>query len=166
MRRIAVTGVGVVSPVGIGVEPMWDSLMAGRSGIRPITAFDISAFPVRFGGYIDEFDPEPVIDAKAARRMSRFQHFAMVAADEAMRDAGLTEIDEALAVRAGCIVGSGIGGLGTMEEQNAILLERGPSRVSPFFIPGTITAQCAFSRRSCGMPLSGVAITSFIASPY
>jgi 3-oxoacyl-[acyl-carrier-protein] synthase II len=135
MRRVAVTGVGVVTPTGVGTEAMWDSLANGRSGISAIEHFDASAYTTRFGGYIKDFDPGDVLDKKEARRMARFQQFAMVAADEAMRDAGLAEIDEALGLRAGCIVGSGIGGIGTMEEQHAILLERGPSRVTPFLVP-------------------------------
>ena len=135
MRRIAGTGVGVVTPTGVGTAAMWDSLANGRSGISAIEHFDASEYTTRFGGYIKEFDPSAVIDRKEARRMSRFQQFAMVAADEAMRDAGLTEIDEELSTRAGCIIGSGIGGLGTMEEQTKVLLERGPSRISPFLVP-------------------------------
>lgn len=135
MRRVAVTGMGAVTCTGIGVDAMWDSLSAGRSGITPIEHFDASAYPTRFSGYVRDFDPSSVIDSKEARRMSRFQQFAMVAADEALRDAGLTEIDEDLAVRAGCIVGSGIGGLQTMEDQHTVLQERGPGRVSPFLVP-------------------------------
>jgi 3-oxoacyl-[acyl-carrier-protein] synthase II len=135
MRRVAVTGVGVVTPTGIGTAAMWDSLANGRSGISEIEHFDASAYSTRFAGYIKDFDSSQVIDKKEARRMSRFQQFAMVAAEEAMRDAGLTEIDDAYGLRAGCIVGSGIGGIGTMEDQHTILLERGPSRVSPFVVP-------------------------------
>lgn len=135
MRRVAVTGVGVVTCTGVGAAAMWDSLSNGRSGISPIEHFDASAYPTRFGGYVKDFDPSSVIDSKEARRMSRFQQFAMVAAQEALEDAGLTEIDDDLAPRAGCIVGSGIGGLGTMEEQTATLLERGPGRISPFLVP-------------------------------
>ena len=135
MRRVAVTGVGVVTPTGVGTRAMWDSLSAGRSGISPIEHFDASAYTTRFAGYVKDFDPSALIDKKELRRMSRFQQFALVAAEEALRDAGLTEIPEELAPKAGCIVGSGIGGLGTMEEQNAVLLERGPSRISPFLVP-------------------------------
>jgi 3-oxoacyl-[acyl-carrier-protein] synthase II len=135
MRRVAVTGMGVVTCTGIGVEAMWDSLTNGRSGITPIEHFDASEYPTRFAGYVHDFDPSSVIDPKEQRRMSRFQHFAMVAADEAVRDAGLTDIDEETAERTGCIIGSGIGGLGTMEEQTLVLNERGPSRVTPFLVP-------------------------------
>ena len=135
MRRVVVTGLGAVTCVGIGAETMWQSLMAGRSGITPIEHFDASAYPTRFGGYIPDFDPSVAVDSKEARRMSRFQQFAMVAAVEAMADAGLENISEEIAPRAGVIVGSGIGGLGTMEEQAGILAERGPGRISPFLVP-------------------------------
>jgi len=135
MRRVAITGMGAVTCTGVGIEAMWDSLANGRSGIGPIEHFDTTDYPTRFAGYVSDFDPSGVIDSKEARRMSRFQQFAMVAADEAMRDAGLTDISEELALRAGCIVGSGIGGLGTMEEQTAVLNERGPGRISPFLVP-------------------------------
>jgi len=135
MRRVAVTGVGVVTCTGIGAEAMWASLAAGLSGITPISHFDASEFATRFAGYVHDFDPSSILDSKEARRMSRFQQFAMVAADEAMKDAGLEIVDDELAPRAGCIIGSGIGGLQTMEEQTAVLLERGPGRISPFLVP-------------------------------
>lgn len=135
MRRVVVTGMGVVTATGVGADAMWESLSAGRSGISAIEHFDASAYPTRFAGYVRDFDPSHVIDSKEARRMSRFQQFAMVAADEALRQAGLTDIDEKLSERAGVIVGSGIGGLGTMEEQTQVLLERGPGRISPFLVP-------------------------------
>ena len=135
MRRIVVTGMGVVTPTGIGTEAMWDSLANGRSGISSIEHFDTSEYTTRFAGYVNDFDPSVVLDKKEARRMSRFQQFAMVAAEEALRDAGLSEIPDQLATRAGCIIGSGIGGLAAMEEQTAVLLERGPSRISPFIVP-------------------------------
>ena len=135
MRRVAITGIGCVTCTGIGVDALWDSLSNGTSGITPITHFDASEFPTRFAGYVHDFDPSATLDPKEARRMSRFQQFAIVAADEALRDAGLEKIDEELALRAGCIVGSGIGGVGTMEEQIAVLGERGPGRVSPFIVP-------------------------------
>ncbi|MDZ4169354.1 MAG: beta-ketoacyl-ACP synthase II [Coriobacteriia bacterium] len=135
MRRVAVTGMGVVSCTGVGVDAMWDSLANGRSGITPIEHFDASAYTTRFAGSVNGFDPSGVIDSKEARRMSRFQQFAMVAADEAMREAGLTEIDDELALRVGVIVGSGIGGVSSMEEQTTVLSERGPGRISPFLVP-------------------------------
>ncbi len=135
MRRVAVTGIGVVTCTGVGVESMWESLVQGRSGITPITHFDATDYPTRFAGYVHDFDPSSVVDPKESRRMSRFQQFAMVAADEAMRDAGLESVPEPLASRSGVIVGSGIGGLSTMEEQCAVLAQRGPGRISPFLVP-------------------------------
>jgi 3-oxoacyl-[acyl-carrier-protein] synthase II len=135
MSRVAVTGLGVVTPTGVGADAMWDSLANGRSGISTIEHFDASEFRTTFAGYVKDFDSSHVLDRKESRHMSRFQQFAMVAADEALRDAGLAEIDEVLAPRAGCIVGSGIGGLGVMEEQAGILRERGPGRVSPMLVP-------------------------------
>lgn len=138
MRRVAVTGLGIVCPVGIGVEAVWESLTAGRSGIGPITSFDTTDYPVRFAGCVDDFDPSTSLDIKEARRLSRFQQFAIVAADEAIADAGLGAVDDTEAERYGVIVGSGIGGLQLMEEQTRVLLERGPSRVSPFLVPGMI----------------------------
>lgn len=134
MRRAVVTGLGVVSPIGIGKEAFAGSLAAGRSGVRPITHFDASEFTTRFSAYIDDFDPGAALNPKEARRMARFQQFAVVAADEAVADAGL-EFDEAEADRIGVIVGSGIGGLHVMEEQNERLLEGGPRKVSPFLVP-------------------------------
>lgn len=134
MRRVAITGLGAVSPVGIGVDATWHALVAGTSGIGPITAFDASAYPTRFAGCVDDWDPTPWIDAKEARRLSRFQQFAVAAAQMAVDDAGLV-VDDTNAERVGVIVGSGIGGLQTMEEQKAVLDEKGPGRVSPFLVP-------------------------------
>jgi len=138
MRRVAVTGLGIVCPVGIGVDAAWDALTAGRSGIGPITSFDTTDYSVHFAGCVNDFDPSDVLDVKEARRLSRFQQFAVVAAEEALADAGISDVDPAEAERIGVIVGSGIGGLGLMEEQSRVLMERGPSRVSPFLVPGMI----------------------------
>ncbi len=138
MRRIVVTGMGIVSPVGIGVEAFWESIIGGRSGVGPITSFDVSEYTTRFAACVDDFDPSAVVDAKEARRMARFQQFAVVAAAEALRDADL-QITEENADRIGTIIGSGIGGLGFMEEQHDVLRDRGPNRVSPFLVPMMIT---------------------------
>ncbi len=138
MRRVVVTGVGIISPVGIGIEAFWDAISSGRSGIAEITHFDASEYSSRIAGYVSDFDASALIDKKEARRMSRFQQFAVVAADEAIRDAEL-DITDDIAERVGVIVGSGIGGLHVMEEQCAILNERGPGRVSPFLVPMMIT---------------------------
>ena len=138
MRRVAITGLGVVSPVGIGVPAMWDSLIAGVSGVGPITAFDVSEYTTRFAATVGDFDPSVSLDTKEARRMSRFQQFAVVAADEAMADAGLGRQEGEESERFGVIVGSGIGGLQLMEDQKAVLMERGPSRISPMLVAGMI----------------------------
>lgn len=134
MRRVAVTGMGVISALGVGVDSTWSGLMAGRSGARPITHFDASEYTTRFAATLPEWDPSPWIDGKEARRMSRFQQFAVAAADEALAQSGLV-IDEVNAERVGVIVGSGIGGLDAMENAHSVLLERGPSRVTPFLVP-------------------------------
>ncbi|HEY5517677.1 MAG TPA: beta-ketoacyl-ACP synthase II, partial [Coriobacteriia bacterium] len=138
MRRVAVTGLGIVCPVGVGVDAAWDALTAGRSGVGPITTFDTAEYAVHFAASVDDFDPTTVLDVKEARRLSRFQQFALVAAEEALADAGISDVGPAEAERIGVIVGSGIGGLGLMEEQTRVLIERGPSRVSPFLVPGMI----------------------------
>jgi 3-oxoacyl-[acyl-carrier-protein] synthase II len=129
-----VTGLGVVSPVGIGVDATWRAITGGVSGIGPITAFDVSGYSTRFAGCVDAWDPSPWLDPKEARRLSRFQQFAVAAAQMAVDDAGLAITDEN-AERVGVIVGSGIGGLGAMEEQKEILDHKGPGRVSPFLVP-------------------------------
>jgi 3-oxoacyl-[acyl-carrier-protein] synthase II len=133
-RRVAVTGLGVVSPVGIGADSAWESIAAGKSGIAAIEHFDASEYTTRIAGYVSDFDPSVALDKKEARRMSRFQQMAIVAADEAVADSGLV-IDDSNADRVGVIIGSGIGGLQLMEEQHVILLEKGPSRLTPFTVP-------------------------------
>lgn len=137
MRRVAVTGLGVVSPVGCGKEPFFAALARGESGIGPIDTFDVSDYPTRFAGLVSDFDPGDIIDRKELRRMSRFIQFALVAADEAIRDAAL-EIDDPQG-RVGVVFGSGIGGLEVMEEQHSKLVNEGPRRVSPFLVPMMIT---------------------------
>ncbi len=136
-RRVVVTGLGLVSPVGIGVEPSWQSLVEGRSGIGPITLFDASTYPTRIAGEVKGFEPGDFMDKKEARRNDRFIQFALAAAEMAMKDSGLdmaTEDPE----QVGCIVGAGIGGLGTIEENRDVLREKGVKRISPFFIPSLI----------------------------
>jgi 3-oxoacyl-[acyl-carrier-protein] synthase II len=136
-RRVVVTGLGLVSPVGIGVEPSWASLLAGRSGIGPITLFDASTYPTRIAGEVKGFEPGDFMDKKEARRNDRFIQFALAAADMAMKDSGLDMTRED-PEQVGCIVGSGMGGLGTMEENRTLLTERGLKRLGPFFIPSLI----------------------------
>ena len=136
-RRVVVTGLGLVSPVGIGVEPSWQSLVAGRSGIGPITLFDASTYPTRIAGEVKNFEPGDFMDKKEARRNDRFIQFALAAAEMAVKDAGL-DMSKEDPDQVGCIVGAGIGGLGTIEENRDILKEKGVKRISPFFIPSLI----------------------------
>jgi 3-oxoacyl-[acyl-carrier-protein] synthase II len=136
-RRVVVTGFGAVSPLGLKAEGVWQRVLKGESGIGPITRFDVSACPVRIAGEVTGFDPLNYMDKKDARRMDRFIQFAIAAAKEAMAESGLAVTPEN-AERVGVAVGSGIGGLETIEEQHKTLLERGWGRVSPFFIPGII----------------------------
>jgi 3-oxoacyl-[acyl-carrier-protein] synthase II len=132
-----VTGLGIVSPVGNTVQDAWDNIVAGNSGIGPITRFDVSDFPVRFGGEIRDFDVSAFIPNKDARRMGEFIHYGVAAASDAIKDAGL-EITEANARRAGVAIGSGIGGLHGIEVAYQAFLDGGPRKISPFFVPGNI----------------------------
>jgi 3-oxoacyl-[acyl-carrier-protein] synthase II len=136
-RRVVVTGLGAVTPVGIGVPGTWEALLAGKSGGATISHFEATEdYPTRIACEVKGFDPSGVLEPKEVRRFDRFAQFAMVAADEAMRQAGLEGPPEGVdASRFGVIFGSGIGGIGTFEEQCKLLLERGPGRVSPFFVP-------------------------------
>ena len=138
MTRIAITGIGTISPVGIGTSNTWEALKAGQSGIATVTTFDTTDLPSKFAGIVDGFDATESLGPKEARRMSRFQQFALVAAEEALTASGL-EITEQNAPDVGVIVGSGIGGLHVMEEQHSVLLDRGPKRVTPFLVPMMIT---------------------------
>ncbi len=142
--RVFITGLGAVTPVGPNVPSSWEALVAGRSGLGPITHFDAQGmgFEVRAAGEVEDFDPEPVIGKRDARRMDRVTQFAVVAAHEALSDAGLLDaesglLDAGLATpeRVGTYVGSGIGGIGTILEQQDVLRDRGVRRVSPFTIP-------------------------------
>src|SRR5512139_2035094 len=136
-RRIVVTGLGLVSPVGIGVEESWTSLVAGKSGIGPITLFDASSFPTRIAAEVKEFDPAKFMDRKEVRRNDRFIHFALAAADMAVKDAGL-DMSKENPELVGCIVGAGIGGLGTIEDTASTFAEKGVKKIGPFFIPSLI----------------------------
>ena len=131
------TGVGLVSPVGIGTEETWKSLQAGRSGAGPITLFDASQHSSRFACEVKGFDPLNWVEKKEVKKMDRFIQFAVAAADFALADSGL-KIDAGNNEMVGVYVGSGIGGFATIEREHTILMERGPSRISPFFIPAAI----------------------------
>lgn len=136
-RRVVVTGLGVVSPVGIGVQPAWSNLVAGKSGITRITKFDPSNFSSQVAGEVKDFDVSEYLPAKEARRMDTFIQYGLAAAIEAVKDSGI-EANEENAERIGVSIGSGIGGLGLIEQTNDTYDEGGPRKVSPFFIPGTI----------------------------
>jgi 3-oxoacyl-[acyl-carrier-protein] synthase II len=133
-RNVVITGLGAVTPIGNTAPAFWQALIAGRSGIGPITRFDPSRIPTRIAGEVKNFKPEPFMDVKEARRSDLFVQYAAAAAQEAIQDAGLDktpfEPD-----RVGAIVGTGIGGISTLETQHRNMLEKGPSRISPFFIP-------------------------------
>ena len=131
------TGVGLVSPVGMGTQTVWDALCAGTSGIGPITRFDAAAFSTRFAGEVKNFEPLQFIEKKELKKMDIFIQFAVAASQYAIDDAKLA-IDAALAPRIGVFIGSGIGGFTTIEEQHSAYLEGGPRKISPFFIPSAI----------------------------
>ncbi|HEX8321836.1 beta-ketoacyl-ACP synthase II [Longimicrobium sp.] len=135
-RRVVITGTGLVTPVGLDVQESWAALLGGRSGAGPITQFDASGHAVRFACEAKDFDPGQYIERKEVKRTDRFSQFAIATAVQAMREAGLDDTFQSLdSERFGVIVGSGIGGIHTFEEQHARLLEKGPGRVSPFFVP-------------------------------
>ena len=136
-RRVVVTGVGLVSPLGIGTKANWEALSAGRSGIGPITRFDASQFSARIAGEVKQFDPLQFIEKKDVKKMDVFIQLAIAASQFAMDDANLT-IAPDFATRAGVFIASGIGGFSTIEREHKALLEGGPRRISPFFIPASI----------------------------
>jgi 3-oxoacyl-[acyl-carrier-protein] synthase II len=136
-RRVVITGLGIVSPVGNDIKSAWANILAGKSGIGPITNFDASDFPVRFCGEVRDFDVTQYITPRDARRMGAFIHYGLAAACQAIRDAGL-EINEANAARAGVAIGSGIGGLSGIESAYQAYIDGGARKISPFFVPGNI----------------------------
>jgi len=141
-RRVVVTGLGCISPVGNTVAQAWRALCAGQSGIGPITHFDASAFACQIAGEVKGFDIESVMPAKEARTMDRFIHFGVAAAQQAIEDAALPHgeaLDDDSAARIGCLIGSGIGGLPMIEATHTECTNRGPRRISPFFVPASIT---------------------------
>ncbi|MBN2324114.1 MAG: beta-ketoacyl-ACP synthase II [Spirochaetes bacterium] len=133
-RKVVVTGLGVVTPLGIGVKTYWENLIAGKSGVRRITLFDPSDIESRVAGEVKDFDPLDYMEKSEARRNDRFTQFVYVASEEAMADSGL-DLDKLDRDRTGVIIGSGIGGLQTLIDQHNVFLQRGPNRVSPFLIP-------------------------------
>jgi 3-oxoacyl-[acyl-carrier-protein] synthase II len=133
-RRVVATGLGVVSPLGIGLKENWHALCEGRSGIGPITRFDTTEYETKIAGEVKNFDPTSFLDKKEARKMDPFIHYALASSFMAMEDSRL-KIDESNAERVGVLVGAGLGGLTTIEKYHSILLKEGPKKISPFFIP-------------------------------
>lgn len=134
LKRVVITGMGVVSPLGHDVQEFWQNLLAGKNGIDMITGFDTKEFTTKFAGEIKDFSPEEFMDRKESRRMDRFTQFALVAAEKAIEHSQI-DFDNEDKDRIGVIVSSGIGGMQTFEQQSRALFERGPRRISPFFIP-------------------------------
>ncbi|MCH5211259.1 MAG: beta-ketoacyl-ACP synthase II [Oscillospiraceae bacterium] len=134
MRRVVVTGLGALTPIGNNVETFWNGIKSGKCGVDKVTLFDASEYKTQIAGEVKDFDPAEYIDKKEARKMDRFTQLALVAASEAVKDAGL-DMEKEDPWRVGVVTGSGIGGIGTLEDQHKTLMERGPGRVSPFFIP-------------------------------
>ncbi|MGM0471191.1 MAG: beta-ketoacyl-ACP synthase II [Bacillota bacterium] len=141
-NRVVITGMGVISPVGIGLDNYWSALTAGESGIDNITSFDTTDIDSKVGGEVDDFDPKDYMGRKEAKRMDRFAQFAVAAAKMAVEDAELS-IDDSNAEDIGVLIGSGIGGMETFEAQAKRLVNRGPNRISPFFIPKMISNMAA-----------------------
>ena len=136
-RRVAVTGLGIVSPVGHTVAETWENILAGKSGAAPIEAFDVSAYSTQFSASVRDFDITPYLAPKDARKMDTFVQYGMAAGIQALEDSGF-EVTEENAPRVGCAIGSGIGGIGQIEKNTAIVNTSGPRRISPFFVPGSI----------------------------
>jgi len=136
-RRVVITGLGLICPMGLNVKDCWDGILAGRSGISLVDTFDASAFAVRFAGIVRGFDVTRYIPMKEARKMDPFIHYGIAAASEAISDSGI-EVNEANATRIGVMIGSGIGGLASIERSHEALLSGGPRKISPFFVPSSI----------------------------
>lgn len=164
MRRVVITGLGAITPIGIGKDEFWDSLIQGKSGIGPITRFDTKDFNTKIAAEVKDFNPEDYIDKREARRMDRFAQYAVAAAKLAIED-GKIDFDKTHKENIGVILGTGIGGVETFEREHIKLLERGPNRVSPLFIPMMIsnmgTAQISMN---LGLKGSTMTITTACAS--
>ena len=141
-RRVVVTGLGVISSIGLDVETYWNSLLAGKSGIRPIAGFDTAGFTCKIAGEIPQFDPRRWLDKRTTDRIDRFSQMGLIAAMQSVQDSGL-DFEKEDRTRCGVIIGTGIGGLIEIEEQHKRLLERGPTRVSPFLVPKLMGNACA-----------------------
>lgn len=141
-ERVAVTGIGIVSPCGIGTQATWEALLAGRSGVGPITLFDASAYAVRIAGEVRDWDPQPWIEKKKRKEFDRFSEFALAAAIMAVRDANL-ELTDDERDRAACVVGVGMGSVALLDKVAALIREKGPSKVSPYAIPAIVPSMAA-----------------------
>ena len=147
-RRVVITGLGIISPVGNTVEQAWQNILAGRSGIDRITRFDVSSFPVQIAGEVKGFDIAQYLPVKDARRMDTFIHYGMAAGIQAIKDAGL-EAHPANADRIGVSIGSGIGGLPLIETTRDEFVATGVRKISPFFVPGSIINICLLYTSRC-----------------
>ena len=136
-RRVVVTGLGAVTPLGNDVSSSWEGILAGRSGIATITDYDVSAYSTRFAGLIKDFDASQWLGPKEVRKTDPFIHYGIAAAKQALQQSGL-EVTDANRERIGICIGSGIGGIGTIEREVNVLSQKGPRRVSPFFVPASI----------------------------
>ncbi|NMO96481.1 beta-ketoacyl-ACP synthase II [Paenibacillus lemnae] len=161
-QRVVVTGMGVMTSLGKDLDTFWDSLMNGKSGVSLIEAFDVSDYPTRIAASVKDFNPEDYMDRKEARKMDRFVQFAVAAGSKALEDSGIVIGENAEAERVGVSIGSGIGGLGTWEDQHNVLLQKGPKRVSPFFIPMMI-ANMASGQMSINLGAKGPNTTQVTA---
>jgi 3-oxoacyl-[acyl-carrier-protein] synthase II len=163
-RRVVVTGMGAVTPLGLTLDETWKNLVAGKSGIASITQFDTTGYETKFAGEVKNFDPSVYIEKKEQKKMDRFIQFALASAQMALADSGL-ELTEELKERTGSILGVGIGGLAAIEVQHSVLMQRGPSRITPFFIPMVIS-NLASGQVSIRYGLKGpnYAVTSACAS--
>ena len=160
-KRVVITGLGAITPVGNTAADFWQALLAGKSGIGPITRFDAAEYDAKIAGEVKGFEPTAFIDKKEARRMDRFTQFAIAAAKMALDDSGI-DLEKADKSRIGSFVGSGIGGMDTLHEQYKNLFEKGPNRVSPFFIPMMI-ANMASGQVSIHFELMGPVLTDVTA---
>lgn len=133
-QRVVITGLGAITPIGIGKEEFWSSLISGKSGIDKITRFDAAAYSTQIAGEVKNYDPTQVIDKKEAKRMDRFTQFSIYATHLALKDAKL-DLEKENLERIGCYIGTGIGGIETLHDQYKVLFEKGPNRISPFFVP-------------------------------
>ncbi|MCX8131933.1 MAG: beta-ketoacyl-ACP synthase II [Clostridia bacterium] len=141
-KRVVITGVGVVSALGLGIDQFWNAIKEGKCGISTVTKFDVTEYPTKVAAEIKEFDASSYVDKKEARRMDRFTHYALAATKMAVENSGI-DFSKEDSFRCGVVYGSGIGGIETLEDQHQVLMDKGPGRVSPFFIPMMIPNMAA-----------------------